>query len=112
MRARAAELDRGATVADARAARGRADEDLVADDERRDGHAQVRLVHDVGFPDDLAALLVGGDDARGLVGDGDDVVAEKGGAAIGFLPLLFGIHAPEHAAEIAGAHVDLVERAR
>ncbi len=68
-------------------------------------------VGDVGLPDDLAGLLVGRDHARRLVGDRDDEIAPERDAAVGFLPLLLRVHAPDDAPDVAGAAVDLVDDA-
>ena len=67
---------------------------------------------EVGLPDDLAGVLVGGDDAGRIVGGGDDEIAPQRGAAVRQRQLLLpGVHAPDDAADVAGAHVDLVEHA-
>ena len=77
-------------------------DNLVADGQRRSGQLQIRLVVHVGFPDDLARVLVGRNDAGRAVGDRDHQIAPKRGAAIGQRQLfLAGVHAPDDATLIA-----------
>ena len=105
-------VERCDPVAHAAVAAGSPDDDLVLDGEWRAGDLQQRLVVDhIGLPHDLAGLLVGGDDAGRIIRGRDHVIAPEGGAAIGDLPALFGVHAPDDAAGIARSAVDLVEHA-
>src|SRR5262249_49145732 len=80
----AGRLDARHPVTHAGIAAGGADDDLVLDRQRRAGDAHLVLaVDDVGLPHDLAALLVGRDDACRAVGGRDHKVAPEGRAAIG-----------------------------
>ena len=102
----------GDPVAHAAIAASGANEDLVLDGQGRGGDLQVRLIVEIGLPDHLARVLVGGDDARRAIGDRDHQIAPQSGATVGQGQLLLaGIHAPEDAPGFAGAHVDLVDDA-
>ena len=106
-------IDRHDEVAGAAVAAGGAQHDLVLDRERRRGELQVDLaVGEIALPRDLAGLLVGGDHAGRVVGDGDDEIAPQRGAAVRQRHLLLArVHAPDDAAHVAGTPVDLVEHA-
>src|SRR5262249_36433383 len=105
-------VEPGDPVAHAAVAAGGAHDDLVLDRQRRGGELHVRLVVQIGLPHHLAVVLVGGDDAGGIVGGGDDEVAPQGCAAVRQRQLLLaGIHAPDDAAHVARAYVDLVDHA-
>ena len=105
-------IKRSDPVANAAVAARRADDDLVLDRQNRAGDLQLRQVlGEVRLPHDFAGVLIGGDDARWRVGRRDYQIAPEGGAPIGRLPLLLGVHAPNDAAGIARRDVDLVEYA-
>src|SRR5262249_10517088 len=90
----------------------RAEQDLVLDGERRATQAHLGLAElRVGLPNRLARVLVGRDDAGRIIGNRDDEVAPERNAAIGELPLLLRIHAPDDTADVAGGCVDLVDDA-
>src|SRR5262249_849334 len=96
-------VERGDEVAHALIAAGGADDDLVLDRERRGGDLQVRLaVGEVRLPHDFAVVLVGGDDARRIVGTGDDEIAPERGATVRqWHFFLARIHAPDDASRLA-----------
>src|SRR5262249_11566337 len=76
-------IERGDVVAYTGIAAGGADDDLVLDRQRRGGNAHLRLVgRHVGFPGDLAGLLVGRDNARRRAGARDDKIAPQRRAAV------------------------------
>ncbi len=105
-------IDRRDPFAHARGAPGRAEDELVLDGERRGPQARIRLAElHIGLPGHLPGILVGGDDARRLVGDRDDEIAPERDPAIGGLLLLLGVHAPDDAADVARRAVDLVDHA-
>ena len=105
-------VERRDPVAHAAVAAGGTNDDLVLDRERRGGDLHVRLVVQVRLPDHLAVVLVGGDHAGGIVGGGDDQIPQQRGAAVRQRQLLLsGVHAPDDAAHVARAHVDLVDHA-
>ena len=103
-------VERRDPVAHAAVAAGRAHDDLVLDRQRRGGDLHVRLIVQVRLPDDLAGVLVGGDDASWIIGGGDDQIPQQRGAAVRQRQLLLsGVHAPDDAAHVARTHVDLVD---
>jgi Copper chaperone PCu(A)C len=61
------------------------------------------------FPDDLASFLIGGNDARWPVSGWNDEISPQCCAAIDELFFLMGLHAPDDAANITGAPIDLVK---
>src|SRR5215467_11332849 len=70
----------------------------------------LMAIADIGFPDDLAGVLVGGDEPRRIVRDRDDEIAPQRRATIRIWRLLLlGVHAPDDASGVACAGVDLVE---
>ncbi len=104
-------IDAGEPVAYAVVAAGRADEDRILERERRCGQLQVGLVAELLVPDDLPALLVGGDDAPIEAGHRYDQIVPQRDAAVAVGLLLPGIHLPEDAPGGSGADIDLVHHA-
>ena len=105
-------IEPGDPVAHALVAVRRADDDFVLDGERgcREGH--VRGILERGFPHHFAGFLVGRDDPRRVAEAaraGDDEIAPQGWATAAHQAILFGVHAPDDAADIAGTRIDLVE---
>jgi hypothetical protein len=96
-------VEPGDEVAHAAIAAGRADHDPILDGERGGGELQVGLlVVEIGFPFDLAGVLVGGDDAGRIAGDRDHQIAPQRHAAVRQRSLgLLGIHAPDDPGGVA-----------
>src|SRR5262249_44492416 len=105
-------IEPGDPVAYAAVAAGRAHDHLVLHNQRCRGELHVGLVGEIGLPDHLAGVLVGRDHARRIVRGRDDQVAPQRRATVGEREaLLLGVHAPDDAAGVTGAHVDLVDDA-
>src|SRR5690606_28943442 len=96
----------GDVVARAGIAAGAADDDLVADDQRRRGQVEagiLRRIVRLDSVDQLAGLGIGPVDAMG--GDGDHLIAGKGAAAVdrqGRRLVDAGVHRPDDRAAVAG----------
>src|SRR6266566_3309711 len=80
---------------------GTAQDDLVLDRKRSRRERRIGRIGERGFPFDLAALLVGSDDARRAVGGGDHKVSPQCRAAIALLLRLLRVHAPDDATNVA-----------
>jgi hypothetical protein len=106
-------VERGDEIAHTTVTAGGADDNLVFNGKRGGGELEVGLaVAEVRLPHDLAVVLVGGNDARRIVGARDDEVTPERGATVRQRQLLLaGIHPPDDAARVAGAAVDLVDDA-
>jgi hypothetical protein len=98
-------------VAHAVVAAGRPDEDRILERQGRRGKLEIRLIAKLLVPDDLAALLVGGDDSGIVTRDRNDQIAPQRNTAVAVGLLLPRVHLPKDAPGGAGAHVDLVHHA-